>query len=52
MGQNMKKKKSSRTFDIRELGSVLEPEEKELEKSKIGASDKSNIGDRNSNSGP
>ena len=48
----MKKKESSRTFDIRELGSVLEPEEKELEKSKIGASDKSNRGDRNSNSGP
>ena len=48
----MKKKLSSRTFDIKELGSVLEPEEKELEKSKIGASDRSNIGDKNSNSGP
>lgn len=47
----MYRTKRSRTFDIKELGSLLELEENEFEKSKIGASLKSNIGDKNSDPG-
>ena len=50
--EEMNRKEVSRTFDIKELGSVQEPEDEELEKSKMGASERSNIGDRNSDSRP